>query len=142
MKKDIKNVQASIRARLLNKAKEDDRPFSEVLQYYGMERFLYRFSISVYADKFVLKGALMFAVWGVPERRTTLDMDFSAKYDDEIAGIEKAIKKTCKVRVVPDGLVFDPETVRGQKIRQDADYEGVRVKISGVSWARAYSDAI
>lgn len=82
MKKDIKNIQASIRARLQNKARETNRPFSEILQYYGMERFLYRVSRSKYADKFILKGALMFTVWQVPERRTTLDIDFSAHYDN------------------------------------------------------------
>jgi len=56
MKKDIKNLQSSIRAKLQNIAKETNRPFAEVLQYYGMERFLYRFSRSKYADKFILKG--------------------------------------------------------------------------------------
>lgn len=62
MKKDIKNIEASVRALLQNKAKETNRPFGEVLQYYGMERFLYRFSRSEYTDKFILKGALMFMV--------------------------------------------------------------------------------
>ena len=54
MKKDIKNREASVRALLQNKAKETNCPFAEVLQYYGMERFLYRFSRSEYADKFTL----------------------------------------------------------------------------------------
>jgi hypothetical protein len=131
MKKDIKNVQASIRARLQNKAKETNRPFSEVLQYYGMERFLYRFSRSQYADKFILKGALMFTVWRVPERRTTLDIDFLARFDNQIASIEKVIKAICKIPVVSDGLAFDPGTIKGQRIKEDADYEGVRVKFRG-----------
>lgn len=131
MKKDIKNIQASVRARLQNKAKEAIRPFSELLQYYGMERFLYRFSRSKYADKFVLKGALMFTVWQVPERRTTLDIDFLARYDNQVATIEKVIKDVCDIPVTPDGLVFDSETVKGQKIKEDADYEGVRVRFLG-----------
>ena len=42
MKKNIKNIQASIRAKLQNKARETHRPFAEVLQYFGMERFLYK----------------------------------------------------------------------------------------------------
>ena len=46
MKKDIKNIEASIKARLQNKAKETNRPFAEILQYYGMERYLYRVSQS------------------------------------------------------------------------------------------------
>ena len=132
MKKDIKNIEASVRALLQNKAKETNRPFAEVLQYYGMERFLYRFSRSKYADRFVLKGALMFTVWQVPERRTTLDIDFWTRYDNQIATIEKVIKGVCDLAVTPDGLVFDSKTVKGQKIKEEADYEGgVRVKFRG-----------
>jgi hypothetical protein len=96
-----------------------------------MERFLYRFSRSKYANKFILKGALMFTVWQVPERRTTLDIDFSTHYDNQTATIEKVIREVCKVSVSPDGLVFDLQTVKGQKIKEDADYEGVRVKFRG-----------
>lgn len=132
MKKGIKNIKASVMARLQNKAKEENRPFSEMLQYYGMERFLYRVSRSKYADKFVLKGALMFMVWHVPERRATLDIDFLAQYDSKIAGIERMIKDICKIGVVSDGLIFDHKNVRGQRIKEDADYEGVRVKFVGL----------
>jgi len=131
MKRDIKNIEASVRARLQNKARATNRPFSEILQYYGMERFLYRFSLSKYAERFILKGALMFTVWQVPERRTTLDIDFSARYDNQIATIEKVTMDVCRVPVIPDGLVFDSETVKGRKIKGDIDYEGVRVKFRG-----------
>lgn len=131
MKKDVKNIEASIRARLQNKAKETSRPFSEVLQYYGMERFIYRFGRSKYADKFILKGALMFTVWQVPERRTTLDIDFLARYDNKVADIETVIKDICTMPVESDGLMFDSKTVKGRKIKEDADYEGVRVKFMG-----------
>lgn len=131
MKKDIKNIRASIRAKLQNKAKETNRPFAEVLQYFGIERFLYRFSCSEYANKFILKGALMFIVWHIPERRSTLDIDFLARFNNQITSIEKMIKSVCRAEVAPDGLFFDPETVKGQKIKEDADYEGVRVKFLG-----------
>lgn len=131
MRKNIKNKQASIRARLQNKAKETNRPFAEVLQYYGMERFLYRFSRSKYVDRFILKGALMFTVWQIPERRTTLDIDFLAHYDNQVAAIENVVKDICKVPVEEDGLVFEPSTIIGKKIKEDADYEGVRVKFLG-----------
>jgi hypothetical protein len=97
-----------------------------------MERFLYRFSCSKYADKFILKGALMFTVWQIPERRTTLDIDFLADYDNQIAIIEKVIKDVCNVPVTSDGLVFDAETVRGQSIKEEMEYEGVRVKFIGL----------
>jgi len=125
-------MQASVRAQLQNKAKKTNRPFAEVLQYYGMERFLYRFSKSQYARQFILKGALMFTAWNIPQRRTTLDIDFLARFDNQISSIEKVIRDICKIKIVPDGLVYDAETVRGQRIKEDADYEGVRINFVGL----------
>ena len=108
MKSDVINVQASVRAQLQNKAKESNRPFAEVLQYYGMERFLYRFSKSTYARQFILKGALMFTAWNIPERRTTLDIDFLARCNNQITNIEKVIREICEIAVVrcPNALVI------------------------------------
>lgn len=131
MKKNIINMQASVRAQLQNKAKEANRPFAEMLQYYSMERFLYRLGKSQYASHFILKGALMFTAWNIPQRRTTLDIDFLARFDNQVDSIEKAIKDICKIKVVPDGLIYDTETVKGIRIKEDADYEGVRVKFVG-----------
>lgn len=131
MKEEIKNIEASIKAKLKNKSKELNRPFVEILHYYGMERFLYRLSKSKYADKFILKGALLFTVWNVPERRTTLDIDFLARFNNEVTAIETVIKDVCHIEVSPDGLKFDPQTVEGRKIKEDADYEGVRIKLIG-----------
>ncbi len=62
--KSSKNNPASIHQRLLNKARNEQRPFNELLQYYAIERFLYRLSQSNHTDKFILKGALMLRVWG------------------------------------------------------------------------------
>ncbi len=68
------NLAASIRQRLLNKARETGRPFNEMLQYFAIERFLYRLATSPHADKFVLKGALMFTAWQAPVSRPTMDI--------------------------------------------------------------------
>jgi len=57
------NVAALICQRLKDVTRETGRTFNEVLQYFAMERFLYRLSASSYADSFVLKGALLFSVW-------------------------------------------------------------------------------
>jgi len=127
MNEKLKNIEASVRTRLQNKAKESNRSFAEVLQYYGIERFLYRLSQSKYKDTFILKGALMFVVWKVPERRTTLDIDFLARHDNKVVSIEKVVKEICQVKVSPDGLMFDHKTVSGKKIKEAADYEGVRL---------------
>ncbi|KQC14200.1 MAG: hypothetical protein APR63_14900 [Desulfuromonas sp. SDB] len=131
MKKQITNLPASIHARLLNKAREMNRTYSEVLQYYGMERFLYRFSCSKYREKFILKGALLFTALQVPNRRMTLDIDFLSHYDNQVERIETVIKEICNISVEPDGLIFDSKTVRGQRIKENANYEGVRIKFSG-----------
>ncbi len=131
MKPDVKNIESSVKGRLQNKAKETNRPYAEVLQYYGMERFLYRFSQSDDAGQFILKGALMFTVWNIPERRTTVDIDFLARFDNQVKNIESVIRDVCQMKVPADGLVFDAKTVKGQRIKEDADYAGVRVKFFG-----------
>ncbi|MBN1586033.1 MAG: nucleotidyl transferase AbiEii/AbiGii toxin family protein [Candidatus Omnitrophica bacterium] len=131
MKNEVKNVGASVLAKLQNKAEGSKQPFAEILQYYGMERFLYRLSQSEYAEQFILKGALMFTAWDVPERRTTRDIDFLARLGNELAVIENVVKGICQVQVVPDGITFDPDTTRAEKIKEDADYEGIRVKFRG-----------
>ncbi len=76
MKRKIENSAASIQAKLKNKADKSGRPFNEILQYYGMERFLYRLSKTPYASDFILKGGLMFYGLGIPRRRSTRDIDF------------------------------------------------------------------
>lgn len=66
MKEPARNIAASIQARLRKEADEQGKPFAEILQYYAMERFLYRLSKSEYVDKFVLKGGLLLYGWNVP----------------------------------------------------------------------------
>ena len=78
-----KDIAASIRQRLLNKSKADDRPFQETVQYYAMERFLYRLSQSSHADKFILKGALLLRVWHSPQFRPTMDIDMLGMASNE-----------------------------------------------------------
>jgi hypothetical protein len=122
-----KNLPASVRQRLVNKAKETDRPFQEVLQYFAMERFLYRLTQSRHANKFVLKGALMFTAWGGPSSRPTKDIDFLARMDNAVEAVVEAMKQICGQVVEPDGLVFDVDSVAGEAIKEDADYSGVRI---------------
>ncbi len=81
-KRQLKNVSASVHQRLLNIAKDNARPFDEVLQYFAMERFLYRLCRTPYVDSFVLKGALLFRVWDIPDSRATRDIDFLAYLDN------------------------------------------------------------
>jgi len=127
-----RNISASIRQRLLNLARKDRRPFGELLQYYAMERFLYRLSRSEHADHFILKGALMLRVWSAPEHRPTMDIDVLGRTSNDEAGVIALIQDVLYLEVEADGLVFDPESVRAERITEDADYEGIRIRFSGV----------
>lgn len=129
--KSSKNIPASIRQRLLNHAKNDKRPFSELLQYYAMERFLFRLSQSVHADRFILKGALMLRAWCSPEFRSTMDIDMLGRTSNEEASIVVQIREVMTVDVEPDGLTFDPDSIQSERITNDADYEGIRVRFRG-----------
>ncbi len=123
-----KNMSASVRQRLLNRARSDHRPFNELLQYYAMERFLYRLSQSVHADRFILKGALMLRVWRSPELRPTMDIDMLGRTSNEEADIVAQIQDILTVDVETDGLAFDPDSIQTERITEDADYEGIRIR--------------
>ncbi|MEA1949848.1 MAG: nucleotidyl transferase AbiEii/AbiGii toxin family protein [Planctomycetota bacterium] len=130
-KRQIKDIATSVRQRLLNNARATDRPFQEVLQYFAMERFLYRLAQSRYADTFVLKGALMLTVWRAPATRPTKDIDLLARMDNNVEAVTAVIRHVCEQDVEPDGLVFDVRSVRGMVIKEEADYEGVRIALLG-----------
>ena len=125
------NIAASVRQRLKNISKNESRPFNELLQYYAMERFLYRLSQSKHAECFILKGALMLRVWHSPELRPTMDIDMLGKTSNEIDSIVEQVKNIILVEAEPDGLMFDIDSIKAKRIKEDADYEGVRVRFIG-----------
>lgn len=127
----LRNVAHSVHQRLLNKAREMGRPFNELLQYYAMERFLYRLSRSPHVDRFVLKGALMFAMWRAPVTRPTRDIDLLGHIANAPDVVGKVIREVCAQEVEPDGLEFDASTVEASAITEEADYGGVRVRFQG-----------
>lgn len=108
------------------------RPLNELLQYYAIERFLYRLAQSRYADQFVLKGALLFRVWGLPVFRPTRDIDLLGYTSNEVESLVAIVREVCKVVVPEDGVRFDPGSMKGERIKEDADYAGVRLKFSGL----------
>jgi len=129
--REIKNLPASIHQRLLNKARESGRPFNELLQYYAIERFLYRLAQSPYQDRLVLKGALIFAAWGAPLARPTHDVDLLAYTSNRVEAVVAIVQAICAQAVEPDGMVFDEKAVVGETIKEHADYQGVRVRFRG-----------
>jgi len=122
--KNPSNLAASVQARLQNHARATKRPFQELLQYYAMERLPYRLSTTPHRARFVLKGALMLHVWDAPLARATKDLDFLGRLDNSLENLERVVREVCTADVEPDGMVFDPATVKAERIKEDADYEG------------------
>jgi hypothetical protein len=121
---------ASVRARLLNVAKATGTDFNLVLVRFALERLLFRLSTSAHADRFVLKGALLFTLWyGLPHRATR-DADLLGSGPSDTASMAAVFKDIASI-MGDDGIVFDPASVRVEAIRKDAGYGGVRVTLNG-----------
>jgi hypothetical protein len=131
MARGSKNITASVHQRLLNKAREDSRLFNELLQYFAIERFIYRLSKSPNADRFILKGALMLSAWRGSMTRPTMDIDLLGKIDNRLEIIIGVIRDACGMDVEADGMSFNADTVTAARITEDADYEGIRVRVQG-----------
>jgi len=125
-----RDVAASVHQRLLNHAREERRPFNEVLQYFALERFLYRLGRSPYHRQFVLKGALMFTVWRSPFSRPTRDIDLLGRLDNTVEHVVSAVQEICQEPAPEDGLRFVTESVVGERITETANYQGVRVRFT------------
>ncbi len=131
MKNKVVNVVASVQTKLKNKASETGRPFQELLQYYGMERFIYRLSKTVYANEFILKGGLMFYSLGVSMRRPTRDIDYLG---DSVSVQKDIFSVTNEVLSSPgadDGIVFDVDTLKIVGTQIDGERNGIRITFIG-----------
>jgi hypothetical protein len=96
-----------------------------------MERFLYRLSRSPHGRRFVLKGALMFVVWQAPRSRPTMDIDLASLGACDGEEIQGLLRSCCVQPVEPDGLEFDPASLRSTAIFEQARYVGLRCRLSG-----------
>ncbi len=129
--KKVHNISASIKQRLLNKARSENIPFQQLLQYYAMERFLYRIGQSQYSEKFILKGALLLLAWDAPQSRPTKDIDMSGQTSNDTETILSQMKEVLEMDLVEDGIIFDVKTLSSESITDDADYNGIRVIFQG-----------
>jgi len=124
-----KNVSASVKGLLYNIAREQKRPLQELLQYYCMERFLFRLSESSYQNRFILKGALLFKVWEIADSRATMDIDTLARTSNSLDNILTIVKELCElIPSVDDGIQFPSNSVTGQVMQLQREYEGIRIR--------------
>jgi len=122
-------VAASVRARLLALATPETDEFQEILARYGRERLLYRLSKSEWRDRFVLKGASLFAVWAKEPFRTTRDVDLLGLVPPDVNALAAVFRSVCEQEVEPDGLVFNADSVRARQIQEQRPYQGIRVTL-------------
>jgi hypothetical protein len=125
-----RNLPESVRARLLNTAKAQGVDFNQVLARFALERLLYRLSQSRHADRFLLKGALLFTLWYDLPHRPTRDADLLGFGSDDLDSVASVFREIAAV-TSDDGIAFDPATVKTAAIREGAGYGGVRVVMAG-----------
>ena len=128
-KRPITNVAESVHRRLLNRSRQTGEDFQFLLQRYAAERLLYRLGESAHRGRFVLKGAMLFALWGGSVYRPTRDLDFTGYGNSDSDDVIATFKDVCAVSVPDDGLVFDAATVTAEPIRDDAEYDGLRMRL-------------
>jgi hypothetical protein len=124
-----RNQAASIRARLKQQADVSKQDFNLMLTHYGLERLLYRLSISRHAPDFLLKGALLFSLWYDHPHRPTRDVDLLAFGLNDVDVLVATFREICTVPG-EDGILFDIQGINGSEIRKSTGYGGVRIDIA------------
>jgi type I restriction enzyme S subunit len=117
-----------VRDRLLDRSRKTGEDFQFLLQRYAAERFLYRLGESRHRERYVLKGATLFAIWGSATYRGTRDLDFTGYGANEVGGVLAAMRDICAAPVADDGITFDIGTFSARQIREEAEYNGLRVQ--------------
>lgn len=136
MARPIRNMGASVRARLLTIAKERDQPFQLLLTRYVLERLLHRLVQTPHHKRFALKGAMLVTTWFDNPHRQTRDMDFLGFGDPDPEAMLTIFREVCDV-AADDGVEFDPTELRVDQIREQLEYGGLRLRtIATVANAR------
>ena len=121
-------LSASILARLLTLAKQGGDDYSLLLNRFGMERLLARLSASPHADRFLLKGALLFALWYDTPHRPTKDADLLGFGPDDETNLIATFRDIAAMDL-GDGILFDSDSVKADAIREDNTYGGTRITL-------------
>ena len=129
-KPPLKNVGASVRARLTRRASERKENVQLALTRFAIERLLYRLSLSPHRDQFVLKGAMLFSLWTPTPYRATGDLDLLGYGDAAPERIAAVFREICGFDVEDDGVVFKPDTLRAEPARAEDEYSGVRITMT------------
>lgn len=123
------NIVASVRQRLMNLSRERGEDFQLVLTRYGLERLLYRLTQSPHAAQFVLKGAALFQLWTGQPHRATRDLDLLGQGAPSPDRLRQVFEDVCELTVHDDGLTFLTDVIRAEQIKEEDEYQGIRLRI-------------
>ena len=136
MAKKVKNTDASVRARLLKLSKEQAQSFDLVLTRFALERLLFRLSQSRFADRFVLKGAMLLMSWLEEPHRGTRDLDLLGFGDPTPNAMLQTFREIL-TQDADDGVMFNANALRVDRIREEVEYGGLRLRATAsISGAR------
>jgi predicted nucleotidyltransferase component of viral defense system len=125
------NTAVSVAARLLQISQKTGENHQVLLTRYGLERLMYRLGRSDFANRFVVKGAMLFLVWRDVPRRMTRDLDLLATRRSSADSMRAMFISLCRMGVEDDGILFDESSVTVEEIREDQQYGGLRVTMQG-----------
>jgi hypothetical protein len=123
-----RNIGASVRARLLDRARAEHSDFQVLLTRYALERLLYRLTVSTHRDRFILKGAMLLVTWMPDQFRPTRDLDLLGQGEVTPDALALIFREVCGMGVAHDGVVFDLAAIEAAPIRDATEYGGVRVR--------------
>jgi hypothetical protein len=126
----ISGKSASVHDRLLALARKEKSDFNLILTKYGLERLLFRLSMSPYKDRFLLKGALLFSLWFDEPKRPTRDADLLGLDPLGVDQMEETFRAICNIEDA-DGMLYLGDSVKAVEIREDSHYGGIRVELIG-----------
>lgn len=128
-----RDIAQSVRQRLLDQSRASDQDFQRLLVRYGIERLLYRLSRTDARNRFVLKGAMLFAAWADAPFRATGDLDLLGFGDDDVNAARATFADLCDAEpgadASVDGLIFVADSVIVERTREDEDYRGLHVRL-------------
>jgi predicted nucleotidyltransferase component of viral defense system len=125
----MKNPASSVHARLAQRRTSTGEDYNVLLVRFTLERLLYRLSCSSHREQFVLKGAMLFAIWEPTLHRVTRDLDLLGFGSPSPERLTNIFRELCRMEVEADGVEFDPQSVGCEDIRAQDEYAGIRVKL-------------
>ncbi|WP_042371684.1 nucleotidyl transferase AbiEii/AbiGii toxin family protein [Bacteroides neonati] len=124
------NYGQSVKARLLNLAKQENIRYQQLVTRYFQERLLFRLSLSEYRTHFVLKGGALLYAYDRFAARPTLDIDFMGdRISNDLENIKAVFRSICDIPYETDGVHFHADTLTADTITVEKEYPGIRVSL-------------